>query len=132
MKTDGQEIAALKVYVRDFLTTHMEPVQPQTDTTGKVALEVWRSPEKRRAVALELGHDAAVTLWLKALNVPRALPADLTPVKARWTGRGWKDDAGKAVNANLFGFEDFHTQTMTRWTVTRIDAARPLLEALLP
>jgi hypothetical protein len=129
---DALTIAALKVYVRDFLNTHLEPVQPQSATSGRVHLEVWRSPQKRRTVGIEMGHDGMVNLWLKALNVPRDLPTTIAVAKKSWTGRGWTDEARKGANSNLFGFEDFHTHKISRLTVTSIPEARHVLEALLP
>jgi hypothetical protein len=127
-----QDTAALKVYLRDFLRTHLEPVQPQSETSGKVHLEVWRSPQKRRTVGIEMEHDGLVTVRLKSLNVPRDLPASIAVVRKTWTGRGWTDGARKGANTNLFGYEDFHTHTISRLAVTSIPEARHVLEALLP
>jgi hypothetical protein len=124
--------ADLKVFVEGFLRTYLEPVQPQSATSGKVHLEVWRTPEKRRSLGVEMGHDGLVNIWVKGLNVPRALPASIAVVKKRWTGAGWTDDAGKGANSNLLGYEDFHTHPISRLALTSVADARVMLEAMLP
>ncbi len=124
--------AALKVFVQSFLHANLEQMQPQSATSGKVHLEVWRTPQKRRTLGVEMGHDGLVNIWLKALNVPRGLPPTIGVVKKRWTGGGWTDDARKGANSNLLGYEDFHTHPISRLAVSSIDDARTLLEALLP
>ena len=124
--------SALKVFFRLFLQDRMEPVVPDHVTSGKVQLEVWRSPEKRRAVELGMGHVALVNVWLIGLNVPRVLPAGVEMVKKRWKGQGWTDDAGKGANSHLSGYDAFRTHPVARLAVTRIEDARMLMEALLP
>ena len=122
----------LKVFFRLFLRGRMEPVPARHETRGKVDLEVWRTPEKRRAVGMEMGHEALVNIWLIGLNVPRGLPASIEVVKKRWNGDGWTDDAGKGANSNLGFYDEFRTHPVARLAVTGVDDARTLMEALLP
>ena len=46
----SQEIAELKAFVRAFLRQNMEVVPPQNPSSGKVHLEVWRSPIEQPVV----------------------------------------------------------------------------------
>jgi hypothetical protein len=125
-------MAELKSYVRGFLHQHMEAVPPQRATSGKVHLEVWRSPGKRRPVGLEMDHDAHVNLWLVRMNVPQSLPASVAVVQKEPKGRGWTDAEGDGANSNLSSYDEFRTKRITRLAVTSIDDARIVLEALLP
>ena len=125
-------MAELKSYVRGFLRQHMEAVPPQRATSGKVHLEVWRSPGKRRPVGLEMDHDAHVNLWLVRMNVPQSLPASVAVVQKEPKGRGWTDATGKGANSNLSGYDEFRTKRITRLAVQSVDDARIVLEALLP
>jgi hypothetical protein len=126
------DIAALKTYVRAFLRQNMEAVLPVRATSGKVHLEVWRSPGKRRPVGLEMNHDALVNLWLVRMNMPQSLPASIATVHKEPKGRGWTDSAGDGANSNLSSYEEFRTKRMTRLAVTTIDDMRIVLEALMP
>ena len=126
------DMAELKSYVRGFLRQHMEAVPPQRATSGKVHLEVWRSPGKRRPVGLEMDHDAHVNLWLVRMNVPQSLPASVAVVQKEPKGRGWTDAEGDGANSNLSSYDEFRTKRITRLAVTTIDDARTVLEALLP
>lgn len=128
----SQEIFELKAYVRTFLRQNMEPVPSPRAASGKVHLEVWRSPEKRRPVGLEMDHDARVNLWLVRMNVPQSLPASVAAVQKEPKGRGWTDAVGQGANSNLSSYEEFRTKRITRLAVTTIDDARTVLEALLP
>lgn len=125
-------MAELKSFVRGFLRQHMEAVPPQRATSGKVHLEVWRSPGKRRPVGLEMDHDAQVNLWLVRMNVPQSLPASVAVVQKEPKGRGWTDAAGDGANSNLSSYDEFRTKRITRLAVASIDDARIVLEALLP
>ena len=127
-----EDIPALKASIREFLRLHMEAVPPQRATSGKVHLEVWRSPGKRRPVGLEMGHDNQVNLWLVRMNVPQSLPASVGIVQKEPKGRVWTDAASNGANSNLSGYEEFRTKRITRLVVTTIDDARLVLEALLP
>ena len=126
------EIEVLKTFVRTFLRSNLEPVPPKRDASGKVHLEVWRSPEKRRAVGLELGHGSHVNLWSVRINVPRMLPASILINLKEPKDRGWIDAAGDGANSNLSGYDEFRTRPISRLTVTSIEDARIVLEALLP
>ena len=128
----SQEIAELKAFVRAFLRQNMEAVPPQNPSSGKVHLEVWRSPGKRRPVGLEMDHDAFVNLWLVRMNVPQSLPASVAVVQKEPKGRGWTDAEGKGANSNLSGYDEFRTKRITRLAVQSVDDARIVLEALLP
>jgi hypothetical protein len=127
----SQEIAALKAFIRAFLRENMEPVPPQRATSGKVHLEVWRSPGRRRPVGLEMDHDAHVNLWLVRMNVPQSLPASVGIFQKEPKGRGWTDAAGDGANSNLSSYDEFRTKRITRLAVSSIDDARIVLEALL-
>ena len=126
------QVAELKSFVRAFLRQNMEPVPPQRANSGKVHLEVWRSPGKRRPVGLELDHDAHVNFWLVRMNVPQSLPVSITAVQKEPKGRGWTDAEGDGANSNLSSYDEFRTKRITRLAVTSIDDARVVLEALLP
>jgi hypothetical protein len=128
----SEDIAALKAYVRAFLRQNMEAVPPQRATSGKVHLEVWRSPGKRRPVGLEMDHYAHVNLWLVRMNVPQCLPASVIAVEKEPKGRVWTDAEGKGANSNLSSYEEFRTKRITRLAVASVDEARTVLEALLP
>lgn len=125
-------MAELKSYVRGFLRQHMEAVPPQRATSGKVHLEVWRSPGKWRPVGLEMDHDAHVNFWLVRMNVPQSLPASVAVAQKEPKGRGWTDAEGDGANSNLSSYDEFRTKRITRLAVTSIDDARIVLEALLP
>lgn len=126
------DVAELKSYIRAFLRQHMEQVPPQHANSGKVHLEVWRSPSKRRPVGLEMDHDAFVNMWLVRLNVPKSLPASVAVVQKEPKGRGWTDAEGKGANSNLSGYDEFRTKPITRLAVQSVDDAWKVLEALLP
>lgn len=125
-------MADLKSYVRAFLRQKMEAVPAQRATSGKVHLEVWRSPGKRRPVGLEMDHDAHVNVWLVRMNVPQSLPASVAVIQKEPKGRGWTDAEGNGANSNLSSYDEFRTKRITRLAVTSIDDARIVLEALLP
>jgi hypothetical protein len=121
----------LKTFIRAFLRKNMEAIPPQRAGSGKVHLEVWRSPVKRKPVGLEFGHDAHVNLWLVSTNVPRSLPATVVAVQKDPDGRGWTDSEGKGANSNLSSYEEFRTKRITRLAVNSIEDARIVLDALL-
>ena len=109
----------------------MEAVPPQRATSGKVHLEVWRSPGKWRPVGLEMDHDAHVNLWLVRMNVPRNLPETIRSALKEPKNKGWTDDAGKGANSNLSSYTEFRTKRISRLAVTSIEDARFVLDALL-
>jgi hypothetical protein len=127
----SEDISALKTFVRAFVRLNLEPVAPQLATSGKVHVDVWRSPEKQRPVGLELDHADHVNLWLVRMNVPRILPETVVAALKEPKNKGWTDDAGKGANSNLSSYVEFRTKRITRLTVSTIDDARFILESLL-
>jgi hypothetical protein len=128
----SQPIDELKTFIRAFLRNNMEAVLAQRANSGKVHLEVWRSPTKRRPVGLEFDHDTHVNLWLVRMNVPQTLPATVVAVHKEPKGRGWTDADDKGANSNLSSYEEFRTKRITRLAVSSIEGARIVLDGLLP
>jgi hypothetical protein len=110
----------------------MEAMPPLRANSGKEHLEVWRSLKKRRPVGLEFDHDAHVNLWLVRTNVPQTLPAAVVAVRIEPKGSRWTDSDEKRANSNLNSYEEFQTKHITLLTVSSIENARIVLDALLP
>ena len=127
----SDDIAVLKAFIRTFVRENLEPVPPQLATSGKVHLEVWRSPEKQRPLGLEMDHDGQVILWLVRMNVPRVLPETIIAMLKEPKNKGWTDAAGKGANSNLSSYVEFRTKRITRLAVQSIQDARFILEHLL-
>ena len=126
------DIEDLKGFVRNFVRANLEAVPPQRDISGKVHLEVWRSPGKRRAIGLEMDHDGHVNFWLVRQNVPPSLPSTVVETRKEPKDRGWTDTLGKGANSNLSGYDAFRTRPISRLGVATLDDARLVLESLLP
>jgi len=121
----------LKDEIRQFLRLYLNPVDAQRVTSGKIHLEVWRAPDKPRAVGLEMNHPGLVNLWLARQHVPQALPASITRMDKEPTLNGWTDEAGKGANSNLNAYVEFRRKKIARLGVSSIEDAILVLEALL-
>ena len=129
MSMDG---LAVKHFIRRFIAERgIEEVPPKRASSGKVHLEVWRTPGKGRPIGLEMGHDGLVNLWLVALNVPKELPDHIELTKKVPKGREWTDAAGDGANSNLSAYDEFRTKPIVRLKVRSVEDARLVLEALL-
>jgi len=125
-------IMTLKAFVRSFLReSGMEAVPPKRASSGKVHLEVWRTPHKGRPLGLEMGHDTIVNFWLVSLNVPKDLPEGVKVTRKTPKGREWTDEKGEGANSNLSAYDEFRTKPISRLAANSVDDAHYLLEALL-
>ena len=121
-----------KPSIREFLRQEFEAVPAKRATSGKVHLEVWRTPEKRRPVGVEMGHEGQVNFWLVRLNMPKYLPDSILVVMKEPKGRVWTDATGDGANSNLSAYDEFRTKPIVRLAVASIEDARFVLESLLP
>ena len=121
----------LKPSIREFLRQEFEAVPPKRATSGKVHLEVWRSPRNRRPVGVEMGHEGLVNFWLVRLNMPKNLPDSVSVATKEPKGREWTDAAGDGANSNLSAYEEFRTKPIARLAIVSVEDARFVLESLL-
>lgn len=121
----------LKDEIRQFLRLHLDPIDAQRVTSGKIHLEVWRAPDKPRAVGLEMGHAGLVNMWLARQHVPADLPSTVTRMDKEPTLNGWTDEAGKGANSNLNAYVEFRRKKISRLGVISVGDAVLVLEALL-
>ena len=127
----SDDLQTLKDEIRKFLRLHLDPVDAQRVTSGKVHLEVWRAPDKPRAVGLEMGHAGQVNLWLARQHVPPDLPESVGRFDKEPTLNGWTDAAGKGANSNLNAYSQFRGKKISRLEVSSVQDAIQVLESLL-